>query len=86
MKKWRDQAPAVGMNNAQAGMTGASDKDMCIDMLMAEKYVSSAYNTSIFEFSNTNVRDVLNHIQKEEQKHGEAITQYMQAKGLYTAQ
>lgn len=79
-----NQAP--GMNNAKAGMTGASDRDMCIDMLMTEKYVSGSYNTSIFEFSNTNVRDVLNHIQKEEQKHGEAISQYMQVKGLYTAQ
>lgn len=81
-----NQAPAAGMNNTKTGMTGASDKDLCTDMLMTEKYVSGAYDTSIFEFNNTNVRDVLNHIQKEEQKHGEAISQYMQEKGLYSAQ
>ena len=63
-----------------------SDKDMCTDMLMTEKYVSGSYDTTIFEFNNTNVRDVLNHIQKEEQKHGEAISQFMVTNGLYTMQ
>lgn len=62
-----------------------SDKDLCTDMLMTEKYVSAAYNTSIFEFKDPQVRDVLNHIQTEEQKHGEAIFAYMQSKGMYTA-
>ena len=61
----------------------ASDKDLCTDLLMTEKYVSGAYNTSIFEFKDASVRDVLNHIQKEEQKHGEAIFAYMQSKGMY---
>ncbi len=63
-----------------------SDKDICTDLLMTEKYVSGAYNTAIFEFKDTAVRDVLNHIQKEEQKHGEAIFQYMNSKGLYNVQ
>ncbi len=69
-----------------SGSTGfnMSDKDMCIDMLNTEKYVSATYNTAIFEFSDAQVRDVLNHIQKEEQKHGEAIFAYMQSKGMYS--
>lgn len=62
----------------------ASDKDLCIDTLNTEKYVSATYNTAIFEFKDTQVRDVLNHIQKEEQKHGEAIFAYMQSKGMYS--
>ncbi len=62
----------------------SSDKDLCTDMLQTEKYVSSTYNTTIFEFQDAQVRDVLNHIQKEEQKHGEAITAYMISKGMYT--
>lgn len=61
-----------------------SDKDMCTDMLSMEKYVSGAYDTAIFEFKDSQVRDVLNHIQKEEQKHGQAITSYMINKGMYT--
>lgn len=63
-----------------------SDKDMCSDVLMTEKYVSGTYDTAIFEFRDTNARDLLNHIQKEEQKHGEAVFQYMQNKGMYQVQ
>lgn len=64
----------------------ASDKTLCTDMLMTEKYVSSAYNTAIFEFKDPQVRDVLNHIQKEEQQHGEAIFKYMESTGMYSPQ
>ena len=32
------------------------------------KYVSGTYDTAIFEFKDTQVRDVLNHIQKERAK------------------
>ncbi len=68
-----------------SGNLNLSDKDMCTDMLNTEKYVSGTYNTAIFEFSNAQIRDVLNHIQKEEQKHGEAIFKYMESKGMYSA-
>lgn len=64
----------------------ASDKDMCIDMLNTEKYVSGTYDTTIFECKSAQVRDVLNHIQKEEQKHGESIFAYMHSKGMYSPQ
>lgn len=67
----------------QAGMTQQQDADLCQDMLQTEKYISGTYNTAIFEFQNPNVRQVLNHIQSEEQKHGEAIFTYMQSKGMY---
>lgn len=60
-----------------------NDKYLCSDALCTEKHVSSVYNTGIFEFKNKNVRDVLNHIQKEEQEHGEKIYNYMAANGMY---
>jgi len=60
------------------------DSFLCQDMLSTEKHVSSVYNTSIFEFTDTSIRDVLNHIQKEEQKHGEQIYSYMQSHGMYS--
>ncbi|WP_371380070.1 spore coat protein [Sporomusa aerivorans] len=65
--------------------TAASQADsmLCSDMLMTEKYVSGAYDTAIFEFADANVRQVLNHIQKEEQQHGEGIYNYMSSKGMY---
>ncbi|BBB92158.1 MAG TPA: spore coat protein [Methylomusa anaerophila] len=84
-----------GQQTAQSGAQSAvqpspqgttnnqSDSVLCNDMLMTEKFVSGAYDTAIFEFTDTNVRQALNHIQKEEQKHGEGIFQYMQSKGMY---
>jgi spore coat protein CotF len=72
--------------NMTTGVHNLSDYDMCTDILMTEKYVSGAYDTAIFEFRDTNVRDVLNHIQKEEQKHGESVFQYMESKGMYKVQ
>jgi len=62
------------------------DTMLCKDMLMTEKYVSGAYDTAIFEFTDTNIRQALNHIQKEEQKHGEGIFHYMSSNGRYNVQ
>ncbi|MFA9378603.1 MAG: spore coat protein [Lachnotalea sp.] len=59
------------------------DTYLCSDALAGEKHVSSVYNTSIFEFKDAQVRDALNHIQKEEQKHGERIWNYMESNGMY---
>jgi len=71
----------------QAG-SAANQKDAMLlnDLLMTEKYVSSAYDTAIFEFTNPQMRQVLNHIQKEEQQHGEGIFNYMSAHGMYNTQ
>lgn len=63
-----------------------SDKDLCIDMLSTEKYVSGTYDTAIFEFRDPQIRNALNHIQKEEQQHGESIFNYMSSKGMYQTQ
>ncbi len=62
------------------------DIGMCNDMLATEKYISGTYDTTIFECTNANARQVLNHIQKEEQQHGEAIFNYLQSQGMYNVQ
>ena len=59
------------------------DSYLCTDALSTEKHVSSVYDTSIFEFKDTNIRNVLNHIQKEEQQHGEQIYNFMAQNGMY---
>jgi len=59
------------------------DSFLCADMLSTEKHVSSTYNTCIFEFADSNVRNALNHIQKEEQEHGDRIYKFMSANGMY---
>lgn len=76
-------APTANSTNAQSGMSNVCDSELCKDMLMTEKYISGAYDTTIFEFRDSNARDVLNHIQKEEQQHGESIYNYMSSKGMY---
>jgi spore coat protein CotF len=73
-------------SSASQGAAAQNDKALCTDMLMTEKFVSGAYDTTIFEFADPNARQVLNHIQKEEQEHGQGIFQYMQSNGMYNAQ
>lgn len=73
--------PKANYGNDQAGYQ--NDSYLCADALSTEKQVSSHYDVSIFEFQNTQVRQALNHIQKEEQEHGEMIYQYMAANGMY---
>lgn len=68
------------------GMTYQEDAALCTDMLMTEKFVSNTYDTAIFESANTQVRQALQHIQKEEQQHGEGIFNYMQQHGMYNPQ
>ncbi|WP_223376472.1 spore coat protein [Schnuerera sp. xch1] len=70
----------------KTGMDNQNDAALCNDILMTEKYVSNTYDTAIFEFRDTNIRNALNHIQKEEQQHGEGVFNYMQSKGMYNVQ
>ena len=70
------------------GMGDTPDKQadcyLCSDLLADEKHVSNLYNTCIFEFKDTALRDTLNHIQKEEQEHGKAIYDYMSMNNMYS--
>jgi spore coat protein CotF len=72
--------------NPQPGLANQVDAFLCNDLLNTEKYISGVYDTTIFEFTNPQVRQVLNHIQKEEQKHGEDIFLYMQSHNMYNPQ
>lgn len=76
---------ATQMNYEQANldpMAAQADAVLCTDMLMTEKFVSSSYDTGVFESTTPPVRQALQHIQKEEQNHGNKIMSYMQNKGL----
>lgn len=70
------------------GMGDTPDKQadcyLCSDLLADEKHVSGLYNTCIFEFNDKQIRDTLNHIQKEEQEHGKAIYDYMSVNNMYS--
>lgn len=75
----------VETNQAQQGPY-QSDAFLCNDFLAFEKHASGAYDTAIFEFQDTNVRQALNHIQTEEQEHGQVIFNYLKANGMYDVQ
>ena len=59
------------------------DALLCGDLLSTEKYVSGFYDTGVFEAANKPVRETLQHIQKEEQQHGEQLFNYMHTHGMY---
>ena len=59
-----------------------TDEYLLKDALDTEKHVSAVYDTCIFEFTDAGARQVLNHIQKEEQEHGQMLYDYMAAHGM----
>ena len=67
----------------QGAMRNVGDEVLCSDLLSTEKYISGTYDTAIFEAVNPTVRQTLQHIQQEEQKHGEDIFNYMNSHGMY---
>lgn len=60
-----------------------NDKFMCQDMLATEKHASALYNTCVFEFTTPEARKMLNHIQSEEQQHGEQLATFMKNNNMY---
>ena len=74
------------INLSQMDPGSSSDKYLLQDMLSTEKHVSSAYDTSIFECSQPNIRQSLQQIQQDEQNHGEQLYQYMSSHGMYQTQ
>ena len=90
------QMPAAAQQSAPAGQMNQqpaykvqptpekqADAYLCQDALSTEKHVSSVYDVSIFEFASPPARQVLNHLQAEEQQHGEMIYAYMKKNGMY---
>ncbi len=74
--------------NTEAFSYGSEDERnqdafLCTDMLTTEKHASSLYDTSVFEFATPEHRRILNHIQAEEQQHGEQIYAYMKNNNMY---
>ena len=75
-------------NCVSANYMSEADKNddalLCQDMLATEKHVSGLYDTAIFEFKDPAARKTLNHIQAEEQQHGEQLYAYMNCNGMYS--
>ncbi|MCF6464419.1 spore coat protein [Clostridium sp. Cult2] len=83
-----DMAYKPGSYTAQPNPTfqgpGANDQTLLEDLLSTEKYVSGFYDTAVFEAADPNVRQAIQHIQKDEQNHGEKLFNYMNSHGMYS--
>lgn len=73
---------AGGEGQATGGKKEEEDLNFCRDALEAEQRVSSQYDKAIFAFRDCSVREILNHIQKEEQEHGRMLAAYMDWKQM----
>lgn len=82
----QQQTTQMKQSTYQGAMSNTGDKMLCSDLLSTEKHVSSLYDTMIFECQNPTVRQSIQHIQKEEQNHGEQIFNYMNSNGMYSVQ
>lgn len=60
-----------------------NDAFLASDLLASEKHASHLYDTCVFEFKDDNIRQKINHIQKEEQEHGKQLYDYMQKNSMY---
>ncbi|CCQ95147.1 Coat F domain protein [[Clostridium] ultunense Esp] len=79
------QKPINITTEAHTTFQGPSPKDQILleDLLSTEKYVSGFYDTAVFEAADPNVRQALQHIQQDEQAHGEKLFNYMHSHGMY---
>lgn len=62
-----------------------SDRDMLLDLLMTEKYISQVYNTAIMEATNSDVLDTFEEMQHDEHENGRLLFTAMQERGWYNA-
>ena len=77
------QAPSFTAAYSGDSKEKQNDCFLCSDVLAGEKHVSALYDTCVFEFKDGAARNVLSHIQQEEQQHGKMLFDYMQANGMY---
>jgi spore coat protein CotF len=70
-------------SESQISFSSPNDEILLNDLLSTEKYVSSLYDTGVFESANKQVREALQHLQRDEQHHGELLFDYMNSHGMY---
>jgi len=70
-------------NIFQESSSNTNDQMLLEDLLATEKYVSGFYDTAVFEAAEPKVRQAIQHIQTEEQNHGEKLFNYMNSHGMY---
>ena len=74
---------SLTQSNTQQAINNQHDKILRTDLLSTEKYVSGTYDMNVFESANPIVRQAMQHIQQDEQKHGQELFNYMNSHGMY---
>ena len=77
LSPWSDLTSPAPLDAGAGDHTGPVNEDeqtMLTDMLMTERFVSNAYDAAVFDSANPQVRRVLQQIQKDEQRHGERLS------------
>lgn len=77
------QAKHPDLKSTASAAGKKKDAYLLADLLGTEKYVSSVYNTAVFEFNDEAARQTLAGIQQAEQQHGKQLYDYMAANGMY---
>lgn len=72
----KDYTPAATYVGSFSEEDKKADAFLCTDAISMEKYVSSSYNSDLFQFGNSDVRRLFNDILTEEQNHAEKIYKY----------
>jgi len=67
----------------QGPSANTSAQTLLEDLLSTEKYVSGFYDTAVFEAADPRVRQAIQHIQQDEQNHGEKLFNYMNSHSMY---
>lgn len=69
---------------APHGQNRLSDRDILLDLLTTEKYMSHLYDHAIMEASSDRVRDTFIALQQDEHESAQMLFDFMQQRGWYT--
>lgn len=70
--------------NFPASPNRLSDRDILMDLLITEKYMSHLYDHAIMEASGDKVRDTFIALQQDEHESAQMLFDFMQQRGWYT--
>lgn len=74
--------PVATYKNGENSEDKNADCFLAVDAIGTEKMISGDYNTGIFAFSQSEVRNLLADIQIEEQNHAEMLYKYRMVNGM----
>lgn len=75
---------ARNMQSSSSRKNRLSDRDMLMDLLVTQKYLSHFYDHAVMESSSSNIRDAFEALQQDEHETGRTLFNVMQERGWYS--